>query len=67
MRKFEDLTIDDQNRLLVALLYAMSKAHCKGIDELAKKNQQSPSDVWREVCIDSGLDQTTLPKSLASG
>ena len=38
MRKFEDLTIDDQNRLLVALLYAMSKAHCKSIDELAKKN-----------------------------
>jgi hypothetical protein len=65
MRKFEDLAVDDQNRLLVALLYAMSKAHCKSIDELANKNGQSASDVWREVCIESGLDQTTLPNRLA--
>jgi hypothetical protein len=65
MRNFEDLSIDDQNRLLVALLYAMSKAHCKSIDELANKNGGSASDVWREVCIESGLDETILPKRLA--
>ena len=65
MRKFEDMSVDDQNRLLVALLYAISKAHCKSIDELANKNGRSASDAWREVCIDSGLDETTLPKRLA--
>ena len=51
MRKFEEL-VDDQIRLLVALLYAISKANCKSIDELANKNGRSASDVWREVCID---------------
>lgn len=65
MRKFEDLSVDDQKRLLVALLYAISNAHCKSIDDLANKNGQSASDVWREVCIDSGLDETTLPTRLA--
>ena len=64
MRNFEDLAADDQNRLLVALLYAMSKAHCNSIDELANRNGQSAFDTWREVCIGSGLDQTTLPRRL---
>jgi hypothetical protein len=65
MRNFEDLAVNDQNRLLVAVLYAMSKAHCSSIDELANKNGQSTFDVWRQVCIESGLDQTRLPKRLA--
>ena len=54
MKKFEDLHIDDQNRLLIDVLRLLADSGCRTIEEVAADRGVNVDELWRDVCADTG-------------
>lgn len=57
MKRFEQLHIDDQNRILLAALEMVTGVEGKSITEIAQARGVTNRNVWREICADAGFDE----------
>jgi hypothetical protein len=78
MKKFEQLAVEDQCRLLFQMLEILAEYDCSSIEEVARQGNCSLDMIWDEICTGAGLDRckpwdgfpnrpTHLPKSRRSG
>jgi hypothetical protein len=57
MKKFEDLPLDEQNRLMVVVLEELAAASVSTIDQAAEARGMTVEEIWSEICSDAGLDE----------
>jgi hypothetical protein len=57
MKRFEELHINDQNTLLVALLETITRGKGKSISEVAIAQGITEQEFWRQICADAGFDE----------
>jgi hypothetical protein len=57
MKRFEELHINDQNTLLVALLETITRGKGKSISEVAIAEGVTEQEFWRQICADVGFDE----------
>ena len=78
MKKFEQLAVEDQCRLLIQVLETLAEYDCSSIEGVARQSNCSLDMIWDEICTEAGLDRckpwdgfpnrpTHLPKSRRSG
>jgi hypothetical protein len=56
MRKFEDLHIEEQNCLLIAMLGLIVVSGARSIRDVADDKGITVEELWHDVCADAGLD-----------
>jgi hypothetical protein len=54
MKRFEQLHIEDQTRILTALIEFETD---NPIKQRTKEHGVTPADIWRDVCAEAGFDE----------
>ncbi len=70
MKTFEDLAEFTQCDLLAKGgegLDMIASANCHSFGELARKQNRSVHEVWRDVCAEAGHDECTFPVEVPTG
>jgi hypothetical protein len=57
MKEFDDLPLDEQNRLMVVALEDMAAAGVSTIDQAAEARGMTVGEIWSEICSDAGMDE----------
>jgi hypothetical protein len=57
VKKFEQLHIEDQVRLVLEAMRMISAGKCGTIERFARENDFTPAEFWREVCAAEGFDE----------
>ncbi len=50
MKKFDELQVDDQLQLCLEVFRAMVAAHAGDICRTAEVREESPAELWRQIC-----------------
>jgi hypothetical protein len=56
MKQFEDLHIDDQNRLLICVLEKLAATSSRTIEDVAREQGETVNELWCDICAETGLD-----------
>jgi hypothetical protein len=57
MRKFENLEIDEQNRILIVVLEELAAASVSTLEQAAEARGMTVAEIWSEICSDASMDE----------
>ncbi len=62
--EFDKLDARSQSALLSGLVSRLIDARCDSLRELSVHFNQTPSEVWRNICLDSGVEPCAIPSHI---
>ena len=65
MIEFDKLDARSQSALMSGLVNRLISAHCDLLRELSARVHQTPTEVWRSICLDSGVESCSVPSHFA--
>ena len=66
MIDFEKLDARSRSAVLSSLVNRLIAARCDSLRELSARANQTPSQVWQNICIDSGVRPCSIPSHVFS-
>jgi len=63
--EFDKLDARSQSALMSGLVHRLICARCDSLRELSARAQKTPTEVWRSICLDSGVEPCSIPSHIA--
>lgn len=63
--EFDSLDARSQSSVLSCFVSRLIDARCDSLQELSARVHLTPSDVWRSICIESGVEPCSIPSRIA--
>ena len=64
MIEFDKLDARSQSALMSSLVNRLISARCDSLRELSARVHQTPTEVWRRICVDSGVRPCAIPSHI---
>ena len=62
---FDNLDARSQSGVLSCLVSKLIDARCGSLRELSVRVHLTPSAVWRNICVESGVESCSIPSHIA--